>query len=129
MRVKLMPAIVAVVLSSFSAIGAEIEGQLLGGGAPIAKSTVTLWSAGADAPRQLGQAQTGDDGRFTLSFQNPSGPEGISYLVAKGGEPTARRGGDNPAIAMLSVLGNTPGQSHRQRDDYCGVGVDPRAIP
>jgi hypothetical protein len=97
-----------IVFSSFSAIGAEIEGQVLGGGAPIAKSTVTLWSAGADAPRQLGQAQTGDDGRFTLSFQRPSGPEGISYLVAKGGEPTAHRGGDNPAIAMLSVLGNTP---------------------
>jgi hypothetical protein len=96
------------VLSSFSALGAEIEGQVLGGGAPIAKSTVTLWSAGADAPRQLGQTQTGDDGRFTLSFQTPSGPERISYLVAKGGEPTARRGGDNPAIALLSVLGNTP---------------------
>ena len=96
------------VLSSFSAIGAEIEGQVLGAGVPIAKSTVTLWSAGADAPRQLGQAQTGDDGRFTLSFQSPSGPEGISYLVAKGGEPTAHRGGDNPAIALLAVLGGTP---------------------
>jgi methionine-rich copper-binding protein CopC len=50
-------------VSSFSAIGAEIEGQVLGGGAPIGKSTVTLWSAGAHAPRQLGQAQTGDVSR------------------------------------------------------------------
>ena len=96
------------VLSSFSAIGTEIEGQLLGAGAPIARSAVTLWSAGADAPRQLGQAQTGDDGRFTLSYQSPSGPEGISYLVAKGGEPTVRKGGGNPAIAFLAVLGGTP---------------------
>ena len=96
------------VLLSFSAIGAEIEGQVLGAGAPIARSTVTLWSADADAPRQLAQAQTGDDGRFTLSFQSPSGLEGISYLVAKGGEPTARRGGDNPAIAFLAVLGGKP---------------------
>jgi hypothetical protein len=93
--------------SSLSAFAAEIDGQVLGGGAPIARSTVTLWSAGAGAPTQLGQAQTGDDGRFTLSFQSPT-PEGISYLVAKGGEPTAHRGGDNPAIALLSVLGTNP---------------------
>ena len=59
------------VVSSFSAIGAEIEGQVLGAGAPIARSAVTLWSAGADAPRQLAQAQTGDDGRFTLSLSKP----------------------------------------------------------
>ena len=96
------------VLSSASAIGAEIEGQVLGAGAPIARSAVTLWSAAADAPRQLGQAQTGDDGRFTLSYQSPSGPEGISYLVAKGGEPTVRKGGGNPGIAFLAVLGGTP---------------------
>jgi hypothetical protein len=94
-------------LSSLPAFAAEMEGQVLGGGAPIAKSTVTLWSAGAAAPRQLGQAQTGDDGRFILSFQSPS-PEGISYLVAKGGEPTAHRGGDNPAISLLSVVGSNP---------------------
>ncbi len=96
------------VLSSASAIGAEIEGQVLGAGAPIARSAVTLWSAGAGAPRQLGQAPTGDDGRFTLSYQSPSGPEGISYLVAKGGEPTVRKGGGNPGIAFLAVLGGTP---------------------
>ncbi|MGO9062056.1 MAG: hypothetical protein ACLQU2_32515 [Candidatus Binataceae bacterium] len=28
----------------------SIEGQVLGAGMPIAKSTVTLWSASADAP-------------------------------------------------------------------------------
>src|SRR5215831_5525346 len=70
-----------------------IEGRVLGAGAPIAKSTVTLWSATADAPKQLGQAQTGDDGRFTLSVESPSGPEGTLYIVAKGGEPTTRKGG------------------------------------
>jgi hypothetical protein len=40
------------VLSSAPALAAEIAGQVLGGGAPIAKSTVTLWSTGVDAPRQ-----------------------------------------------------------------------------
>jgi hypothetical protein len=98
---------ISALLLATSAFAVEIEGQVLGGGAPIAKSTVTLWLASAAAPRQLAQARTGDDGRFVLSFQTP-GPEGISYLVAKGGEPAARRGGDNPAIALLSVVGGIP---------------------
>jgi hypothetical protein len=94
------------VLSSLPALAAEIKGQVLGGGAPITKSTVTLWSAGSAAPTHLGQTQTGDDGRFTLSFQNPT--EGVSYLVAKGGDPSTRRGGENPAIALMAVLGSNP---------------------
>ncbi|MBV8476389.1 MAG: hypothetical protein JOZ36_06965 [Acidobacteria bacterium] len=93
-------------LSVSPAFAAEIEGQVLGGGAPIARSTVTLWSAGSAAPAQLGQAQSGNDGRFTVGFQ--SRPEETLYLVAKGGEPTARKGGDNPAIALMAVLGRNP---------------------
>lgn len=81
-----------------------IEGQVLGGGAPIAKSDVTLWSATADAPKELGQSQTGDDGRFALNVGANS--QGILYLVAKGGEPVAHKGsGDNPAIALISIIG------------------------
>src|SRR5271169_3787764 len=83
----------------------SIEGQVLGGGAPISKSTVTLWSASADAPRQLAQTQTGDNGRFTLSAEGS--PDSILYIVAKGGEPAGNKGGgDGPAIALISVLGN-----------------------
>ena len=71
------------------------------------KSTVTLWSASADAPKQLAQTQTGDDGRFTLVAEGS--PDSILYLVAKGGEPSARKVvGDNPAIALISVLGAKP---------------------
>src|SRR3984885_510937 len=82
-----------------------IEGQVLSGGAPIAKSAVTLWAASADAPKQLAQTQTGDDGRFTLSAEGS--PDGILYLVANGGEPAANKGGGgNSAIAFLSVLGS-----------------------
>jgi hypothetical protein len=89
------------------AFAADIAGQVLGAGAPIAKSTVTLWSASADAPKQLAQTQTGDDGRFTLSIEGPAGQDSILYIVAKGGEPTAHKGsGDNPAISLLSVLGS-----------------------
>ncbi len=85
----------------------SIEGQVFGAGAPIAKSTVTLWSASADAPKQLAQTRSGDDGHFTLSAEGS--PDSILYIVAKGGEPTANKGGgDNPAIALLAVIGNKP---------------------
>src|SRR5271163_677020 len=100
-------ALVALALSLPGAARAadNIEGQVLGGGAPIAKSTVTLWSASADAPRHLAQTQTGDDGRFSLSA-DPS-PGSSMYLVATGGVPAANQaGGNNPAIALLAVLGS-----------------------
>src|SRR5277367_43130 len=102
-------ALVALALSLPGAARAadSIEGQVLGAGAPIAKSTVTLWSASADAPKQLAQTQSGDDGRFTLSAEGS--PDGILYIVAKGGVPAANKGGgDNPAIALISVLGSKP---------------------
>jgi len=85
----------------------NIEGQVLGAGAPIAKSTVTLWSASADEPKQLAQTQTGDDGRFTLSGEGS--PDSTLYLAAKGGIPAANKGGgDNPAIALLAIVGSKP---------------------
>ena len=59
----------AIVASNFlfalSTLAADIKGQVLGGGAPIAQSTVTLWSASADAPKQLAQTKTSDDGRLS----------------------------------------------------------------
>jgi hypothetical protein len=44
-----------------------------------------------------------------LGTQETLGNDAVLYLVAKGGEATISKGsGDNPAIALLSVLGNTP---------------------
>src|SRR5215470_2483873 len=73
-----------------------INGQVLGGWAPIVGSTVTLWAEGTNAPRQLAQTRTGADGRFTLTADG----QGASlYLVAKGGRPSANAsGGENPSI-------------------------------
>ena len=45
-----------------AAAAIRIEGQVQGGGGPIANSTVTLWGAGANAPSQLGQVQTDPNG-------------------------------------------------------------------
>ncbi len=81
----------------------SFDGQVLGAGEPIAKSTVTLFDATSDSPNQLAQAQAGDDGKFTFSF---SGGSGILYLVATGGEPkAAKEPGNNPAIELISVIG------------------------
>jgi 5-hydroxyisourate hydrolase-like protein (transthyretin family) len=43
---------------------ADIKGQVLGAGAPITQSTVTLLAASAGQPKQLAQTKTDKDGRF-----------------------------------------------------------------
>jgi hypothetical protein len=84
----------------------QIEGQVVGAGAPIANAKVTLFAATSDAPVQLSQTQSGSDGHFTLPSTRVPGSEIILYLVATGGEPAANRGsGNNPNIALLAVLG------------------------
>ena len=40
------------------AFAADIKGQVMGGGAPVAQSTVTLWAASSGAPKQLAQTKT-----------------------------------------------------------------------
>lgn len=90
-----------------STLAATINGKVLGAGAPIADSTVTLFAASASNPQQLGQARTGADGDFSISSTAvPSGS--ILYLVAKGGRPTrSTTSSENPAIALLAVAGAT----------------------
>src|SRR5271166_5216092 len=100
--------IVCVFLAGAAFAADSIKGQVLGGGAPIAKSTVTLWEASTGAPKQLAQTKTNDDGRFEVHAKGAS-KDGILYLVASGGVPKASKaGGDNPAIALLTVLGSNP---------------------
>jgi hypothetical protein len=92
------------VMSSAPTLAADvISGQVIGAGAPIAGSTVTLCAESSGGPRQLAQTQTGADGHFTVSAD---GAGANLYLVAKGGRPMANAtGGDNPAIALLTVIG------------------------
>jgi hypothetical protein len=91
------------------ALAAEhLKGEVLGGGAPIADSTVTLWAAGQAAPKELGRTRTDAEGRFSLRVAHaPTGAESL-YLVAQGGRPTSGPNAgkaDNPAIALITVLG------------------------
>jgi 5-hydroxyisourate hydrolase-like protein (transthyretin family) len=50
----------------------HIEGQVQGGGEPIANSTVTLWEASAGASKQLAQTKTDSDGRFEVRSEEPA---------------------------------------------------------
>jgi len=97
-----------VVLSSNPVLSAtDISGRVLGAGTPIAGAKVTLWMAGAGAPKQLAQARTGSDGRFVVKSVNAAGRNTIVYLVAQGGHAASdRSSGDNPNIALMAVLGS-----------------------
>ncbi len=84
---------------------ADIKGQVLGAGAPITQSTVTLLAASAGQPKQLAQTKTGNDGRFVI--HSTGMPDSSLYLVAIGGVSAANQGaGDNPAIALITVVGS-----------------------
>jgi hypothetical protein len=109
MRVYRWLALVATgMLATEAAAGADVKGEVMGGGSPVAQSTVTLWQACAGAPKQLAQTTTGRDGRFEVS--NVEIPADSSlYLVASGGIPTAKVDvGNNPAIRLLAVIGRNP---------------------
>ena len=91
-----------------SVVAATLNGQVLGGGAPIADSTVTLWAASPAAPKELARARTSADGRFTMNVPDASGAVSL-YLVAQRGQPAAgKSGGDNDRIALMRVLGARP---------------------
>ena len=96
------------VLLAGAAFAADsIEGQVLGGGAPIAQSTVTVWAASSGAPKQLAQTKTDADGNF--SVDGAGAQDASLYLVATGGIPAANKaGGNNSAIALLAVVGSKP---------------------
>jgi len=100
--------VVSLLCGAVSASAADvIEGRVLGGGAPISNSTVTLWAATADAPKQLAQAKTDESGRFEINASETQS-DAVLYLVATGGEPKAHGGGDNAAIALMTVVGSKP---------------------
>jgi hypothetical protein len=105
------PILTAIVASNLffatSTFAADIKGQVLGGGSPITQSTVTLVAASAGAPKQLAQTKTDNDGRFTIHVAGT--PDASLYLVASGGVSAANQGaGNNPAIALITVLGSKP---------------------
>ncbi len=100
-------AVSSLFLASSSAAD-SIKGQVLGGDAPIAQSTVTLFAASAGAPKQLAQTKTDNEGRFEVRTAGAPTDSSL-YFVATGGVPAfSKSGGNNPAIALLAVVGSKP---------------------
>lgn len=88
---------------------AAFDGRVLAGGRPVANSTVTLWAAGSGAPRQVAERRTDADGRFAFASAKARSPESSLYLVARGGHfASDKAGDDNPALALLTVVGAKP---------------------
>ncbi len=103
------PMLAAIMISNLFfatwTFAADIKGQVLGASAPITQSTVTLLAASAGQPKQLAQTKTGNDGRFVI--HSTGTPDSSLYLVATGGVSAANQGaGDNPAIALITVVGS-----------------------
>jgi Transthyretin-like family len=95
----------AFLMTAGPASGADhLSGRVTVGGAPVAKSTVTLWEANAAAPNKLAETKTNDDGKFEI--RGSAHGDSILYLVTTGG--ALKDKGDNPALVLLLVLGEKP---------------------
>jgi len=103
----LLNAMLPTAIAASAQVG--LEGRVLGAGAPIAGSTVTLWAANADAPAKIAETQSDSQGHFAMQFAGLPGQGRSFYLLASGGVPAAgNESGNNAAIALLSVVGSTP---------------------
>src|SRR3974390_2997943 len=85
----------------------SIKGQVLGGGAPIANSRVTLYAVTAGEPKRLAQTKTDKQGQFEVRAIGTPADSSL-YLIPFGDEPKLSAGGDNPAIGLIAVLGGKP---------------------
>jgi hypothetical protein len=65
-KAALVAIVISIVFFATRTFAADIKGQVLGAGAPISQSTVTLLAASAGQPKQLGQTKTDGDGRFVI---------------------------------------------------------------
>ena len=114
------------------ALAAEaLKGEVLGGGAPIADATVTLWAAGEGAPKELGRARTDAEGRFDLGVHHTHGGEAPLYLVAQGGRAYGEQGWwGQPRHRPDDGAGyQATGQGRHQRDDHHRFGLDAQPVP
>lgn len=102
---RVLPGHAAVAAKS---IGVQLIGQVLAAGAPVADAAVTLWEASASAPNQVVQTRTDRAGRFAFAGGDAAASNGIRYVVATGGAPTAHAvSGNQSTLALMTLLGPT----------------------
>ena len=111
-RLAQVTLIVSGVSLAGTAYGADtIKGQVLVGRAPVGKSEVTVWEASPSGPKKLSETKTNDDGRFEVRAGGVHS-DSVIYITANGGQPKASKaGGDNSAVALLTVLGGDAKES------------------
>src|SRR5215472_16303693 len=106
-KLTLTVLIASVVFMAGHAFADEtIKGQVLGGGAPVGISTVTLWEASAVAPKQLAQAKTDNEGHFQIRAAGHKTDTSL-YLLATGGVPKGKSSA-NQYVVLLAVVGSKP---------------------
>jgi len=89
-----------------------VNGQVISGGGPVERATVTLWAATAAAPVQLAWAVTDADGSFAISSAEAPAQDASLYLIAQGGKaPADKTAGDNDRMTLVAVLGSEPPSS------------------
>ena len=101
--------VLSIVLISATTFAADqIKGKVEAGGAPISGSVVTLWLAGSNAPQQISEAKTNDDGNYDLAIADGKSATGVFYLIASGGKSKLASGkGSNAAISLMAIVGTT----------------------
>ena len=96
----------SILLSSTCSMAANIQGLVLGGGAPIENASVVLYKAGSFEPLKLAQTQSNKNGKFNLAVPLDEKSGSSYYLVAQGGHSQLDNiSGDNPAITLVAALG------------------------
>jgi DNA-binding beta-propeller fold protein YncE len=89
----------------------QLSGRAEGAGRSIVDASVTLWLAGAGAPRKISEARTKADGSFELNSigEEESAGAGVLYLIAEGGKIETRGGEQpNPAIKLMATFTEAP---------------------
>lgn len=108
-----------------SAHASSVTGRVLGSGAPIAHSKVTLWAASDGEPKELARARTDADGRFTL---NATAPKGSLYLIAQPPEGAAWPATSSSAVnSSLTRAARSAGRAPLRARPVPHMDPSPRA--
>src|ERR1700722_12763530 len=85
-------------------VAADLEGTVFISGKPVEGSTVILYSASTNSPKNLAQGTTDPKGHFRFQDDHIIG-DGVFYLVAKGGtSQAAATKAPNNGIVLLTVV-------------------------
>jgi hypothetical protein len=95
-----------------ASVSVALRGEVRGGVQPISGSTIELYAAGEAGPGSAAQSllaepvRSDSNGAFSIAgdFTCPSASSEV-YLAAQGGKPTLSSGTENPAIALIAMLG------------------------